>query len=478
MKKSSAKIIALLTLCILLPSIAMAGDFDYSNIISDEEASDYQTMTQVEIKSFLTDKGSYLKNYWYTGYNPSPGEEIIPTDQRTSADYKQRSAAEIIYNSAYEARINPQLLLTMLQKEMSLIEDSTPTDRQIAFAMGYYCFDGQSCNPGWRGFGKQVRATALQFRDYLDNIETRTYRPGKTSIIEGEAITPANNITAGLYNYTPHLHGNELFKTIWDRYDFGGSTQALIGGIIPDGSLVQARDGEDTEIIYLIYNNQKRPFDSRSALISRYDPGRVLQVASAELNKFSEGNTIKYSAYSILQGPNGNKYLLDGLTKRLIASDEVFRNLGFNPEEIIEVTNSELADIEDGDIILDVDTSPVEQLLRDTSNGGIYYAKDGKKYPIIDQDIIDINYPNLAITNATQSQLNDLQKLLPAKIKDGTLVKSPNSGQVYVISDGQRRWIENEETFIELGYSWSNIQEVNDRVFKLHKTGSPINISL
>jgi hypothetical protein len=364
----------------------------------------------------------------------------------------------------------------MLQKEMSLVEDSTPTDRQLAFAMGYYCFDGQSCNPGWRGFGKQVRATALQFRDYIDNIETRTYRPGKTSIIEGEAVTPANNVTAGLYNYTPHLHGNELFKTIWDRYDFGGSTPALIGGIIPDGSLVQARDGEDVETIYLIHNNQKRPFASRSALVSRYDPGRVLQVASSELDKFSLGNTIQYSAYSILQSPSGDKYLLDGLSKRRINSDEVFRSLGFNPEEIIEVTSSELSEIEDGDTIMDVDTSPVEQLLRDTSNGGIYYAKDGKKYPIIDQEIIDINYPNLAITNATQSQLDGLQKLLPAKIKNGTLIKGANSGQVYVISDGQRRWIENEETFVELGYNWSNIQIVNDRVLKLHKVGSLLSL--
>ena len=124
----------------------------------------------------------------------------------------------------------------------------------------------------------------------------------------------------------------------------------------------------------------------------------------------------------------------------------------------------------------DLDVSPLEQLLRDPSTGGVYYAKDGKKYPIVNPEIIDLNYPDLTITNATPEQLTALRKLLPVKIKDGTLVISEKSNQVYVIADGKRRWVSNEQTFIELGYSWANIKQVSDRVLKLHKVGEQLSL--
>ena len=136
----------LLTIVFLIPQMTMASSTDYNTIISDAEAIDHQTMTQVEIRDFLRNKNSRLANYFYLGYNPSPYEEIIPKDQRTSVNNKQRSASEIIYNAAYEAKINPKFLLTMLQKEMGLVEDSSPTERQLAFAMGYACPDSGGCD--------------------------------------------------------------------------------------------------------------------------------------------------------------------------------------------------------------------------------------------------------------------------------------------------------------------------------------------
>lgn len=465
--------------CSLLPHLVLAANINYSNIISDEEAQNYRSMTQTQIRDFLRSKNSTLTNYFYTGYNPGPLELKNSTVgvAEDEKDFKQRSAAEIIYNAAYEAQINPQFLLTMLQKEMSLVEDQDPTERQYSFAMGYYCFDGQSCNPRWKGFGKQVRATALQFRDYIDNIETRNYKTGETFVIEGEEITPENNITAGMYNYTPHLHGNALFKTIWDRYGFGGETSApIVVGVIPEGSLVKARDGEDTETVFLIHNNQKQAFVSNTALVSRYQPEKILRVASSELEKFTLGPSIKYPAYSILVGPNGDKYLLDGLEKRLISSDAIFKNLGFNPEEVIEVAQTDLDEITDGAAITDVATVPVGQLLKDKSTGGVYYAKDGKKYPIVEPELITLNYPDLKVVTATTKQLDSLEKATPVRLKDGTIILSPTSNQVYVIAAGKRRWIQNEETFLGLGYSWSNIKKVSERVLKLHPVGEPLSL--
>lgn len=477
MKKKCQKIITLAVFCSLLPQLVFAANINYSNIISDEEAQNYKSMTQTQIRDFLRSKNSTLATYFYTGYNPGPLElkNSMVGVAEDEKDFKQRSAAEVIYNAAYEAKINPQFLITMLQKEMSLVEDQDPTERQYSFAMGYYCFDGQSCNPRWKGFGKQVRATALQFRDYIDNIETRNYKTGDTFVIEGEEITPENNITAGMYNYTPHLHGNALFKTIWDRYGFGGETSVpVVLGLIPEGSLVRAKDGNDTETVYLIHDNQKQAFASNTALVSRYKPEKILNVASSELEKFTLGPSIKYPAYSILMSEGGEKYLLDGLEKRLISSDSIFKSLGFNPEEIIEVAQTDLDEITDGTPITDVAKVPVGQLLKDKSTGGVYYAKDGKKYPIVEPELITLNYPDLKIVTATTQQLAALEKATPVKLTDGTLILSPTSNQVYVIANGKRRWIQNEATFEGLGYNWANIKKVSERILKLHAVGEPI----
>ncbi|MDQ5938553.1 MAG: hypothetical protein QG642_243, partial [Patescibacteria group bacterium] len=152
--------------------------FDYNLILSDEESVDYTAMSLAQIQQFLRQKNSYLQDYYFTGYNPGPNEPIT-MDESIRLNYtRARSAAEIIYNASVEAKINPKFIITTLQKEQGLIEKANLDQRALDYATGYYCFDGQACNPQWQGFGKQVRAASLQFRDYIDNIHTRPFQPG------------------------------------------------------------------------------------------------------------------------------------------------------------------------------------------------------------------------------------------------------------------------------------------------------------
>ena len=176
MNKIATKLIAIISLfSLIFPLAGQAIDFDYNYIISDAEAQAYDSMSQVEIKDFFLEKNSYLSTYWYFGDNPGPYELRIDPE----ADYfKKRTATEIIYNAAQESKINPQFLITMLQKEMGIVEDLDPVENQLAYAMGYGCPDGGGCNFKYKGFGKQVRATAQQFRYFLDNIYEYKHQPG------------------------------------------------------------------------------------------------------------------------------------------------------------------------------------------------------------------------------------------------------------------------------------------------------------
>ena len=480
--KKTTVIISLLSL--IVPSLVQAADFDYNNIISDAEAQDYNSMGQIAIRDFLREQDSYLRNYWYSGNNPAPSEWAQDPDEKY---IKNRTAYEIIYNASQEAKINPKFLLTMLQKEMSLIEDQDPTERQLAYAMGYYCYDGQACNPKYKGFGKQVRSMALQFRYYIDNIHEYNYRPGVRACVDDQTpflpctssaveVRPANNVTAAMYVYTPHIHGNKLFATIWDRYGFSGVSinPDVLSGIFPQGSLVKAKDGDDLESVYLIVNSQKRLFESTGALVSRFDPNKVLLVASEELNKYTDGEPIKFTNYTVLQTPNGNKYLVDGLQKRRIISDEAFRQLGFNPAEIEEISSADLDTLEDGADLDENNASPFEEIMQDMTTGSIHYVKDGKKWSVIDMEILELNHPGISPREVTSKTLEAYEYMGALKLVDGTLIKKDLDKDVYVISAGERRLIPDGNTFETLGYQWGNIVTVSKKVMNFHKVGTPL----
>jgi hypothetical protein len=467
--------------------------FDFNNIISDEEANNYQAMDQSAVTNFLASKNSFLKDFWYEGNNPSsseissnPGLINMETGEIVDGSFiKLRSAAEIIYNASQEAKLNPQFLLTILQKEQSLVESASPSERQLGYAMGYYCFDGDYCNPRFKGFGKQVRSAALQFRYYIDHIEEYDYQPGRRSCIDDKTpdlpctsqateITPANKVTAALYVYTPHLHGNELFANLWGRYGFGGEAVSggnILAGIFPEGALVKAKD-DASGTVYLISGGNKRAFASLTALTSRFDPNKVLVVDSTELIKYGDGQPIKFTNFSVVKDENDQRYLIDGLTKKLIATDEIFRQLGYNPEEVVTVTAEDLASFSQGqDLTATNSSSPFGQLMSDLTTKEIYYVKNNQKSSIIDSSIIKANYPTLKIKKVYSKTLNELETIGPVKLVDGTLIKRDIGKDVFVISNGYRRLIPDGQTFEAMGYKWSNIMTVPVKVINLHQIG-------
>jgi hypothetical protein len=57
---------------------------------------------------------------------------------------------------------------------------------------------------------------------------------------------------------------------------------------------------------------------------------------------------------------------------------------------------------------------------------------------------------------------------------DGTLVKTPDNVRVYVLEDGEIRWIENETTFLGLQYDFQDVTLVSSSELDCYGTGSDI----
>lgn len=432
---------------------------DPGNIISDADMQDHRSLSISTIDRFLKSRAGVL------------GQTVVSVLNEAGQTVR-KTTSEVIHAASLAYRINPKVLLVTLQKEQSLIEDSSPSQGQLDWAMGYAVCD--SCSKSdpviqkYKGLAKQITSAASRLRYYFDHPKEFRHQVGQTHVIDNVPIVIKNQATANLYNYTPHLHGNRVFTNLWNKWFTKN---------YPDGSLLQ----EDGQIgIWLISGGKRRPFLNRSAFLSNYDPDKVIKVSRTDLEKYEIGTPIKYANYSLLRMPKGGVYLLVDNVKHPIASGEVFRNLGFNPEELIQATEEDLKDYPFGDFITLDRAYPQGALLRDPASGGVWYVENGVKHGIWSKDIRLSRFSNRPAISSTVEELALYPMGDPVKFRDGELVATKEANSIYrsvfVISNGQKRPIANADAFGGLGYKWKNIIWTNDTVLNIHETGELIDI--
>ncbi len=443
-------VISLFLALSLFPIKAMAFDPDY--LISDFDFTDIFALDFNQIQHYL--------NRGFLG-------EYKTTDWEGRARY----ATEIVWRAAQSNGISPKVLLVMLQKEQSLVEDDDPTQNQLDWAMGYgVCDSCSKSDPAvqrWQGFGKQVNSASLQLSDgYLADIEyygvtNGIYGPDVPVQIDGTTVTPMNAATAALNAYTPHLHGNENFVEIWDRWF---STD------YPTGSLLQ---GAGSDAIYVIQYGYKRPINSWSALASRFNPDLIIEVNPETLDNYPDGTPIDFPNYSMLQDEDGQIYLLVDDVLRPFESTDDYYKLGFKDDELNAIDNDDLSLYEIGTTVSDSTASITGELVKLSTNGAYYYLQGGFRHAVLTSDIAEIRYASKARTT-TPSEVEQYRESDKLLIPDGYLVKTNTAPTVYIVTEGEVRPISSESAFNSFGWDWSDIITISDQTLALHRIGDLI----
>jgi len=431
-------------------------NFNPGNIISDGEILDYNSMTEAEIQKFLEDKGSYLANY--SVENPNTGELML--------------ISKVIYTRCQENKISPKFVLVLLQKEQGLIEDNNPSSGSLDWATGYGCPDGGGCNPRWQGIWKQINSATLQFFDYMENFQDYSFQKGNTyvfsnpystTIKENVEVYIENNATAGLYNYTPHVYnGNYNFWKLWRKY---------FNKVYPNGSLLQAK-GEVG--VWLIQKGEKRPFLSKSALTSRFDENKIIQVDKSILDGYPTGAPMKFSNYSLIKSPRGTIFLLVENKKRGFASSDVFKAFGYNPEEVMNASWEDINSYEDGAPLTATSTYPTGALLQDKTTGGVYWVEEGIKHPLHDKALLTYKFSKKKIIPTSPKDLEIYPTGEPIMFGDGELLTSTATNAVYLIENGEKRPFVSGEIFEKYGYKWKNIITVSPQYLAKYPIGEMI----
>jgi hypothetical protein len=280
-------VIVVLIFTFIAKGSASAFAFNPNLVIDDGTFNSTGTMSAAQIDGFLNSFGgsciSQSSGFMAidpTGYNPQQG--YLYGGNVT--------AGQVIYDAAHAYDLNPQVLIATLEKEEGLVRGDGPygcSTLAISAAVGYGCPDGQTSNnysgvnlytrSGTTytsingicvnsaqkvGFTQQVIHAAWLFKfsqqRSLGNINwsivrgnwnnsddpqscysgkmTAGYRQvcpsGPTTYfdgmygIDGTTVQMQSGGTAALYNYTPHLHGQQLFSDIYNQW-FGSATSGV-----------------------------------------------------------------------------------------------------------------------------------------------------------------------------------------------------------------------------------------------------------
>jgi len=480
---------SLLTTTNFVTSSAPAENtFNPARILEDSDMLDVKSLSLAEIQAFLESKNSFLATFRTTNAYGTPNKstaEIIYDAANNNYDCTNVSLSEVPTEAERQSKcrlittISPKVILATIQKESSLIETSSYHARADGWALGYGCPDGGSCNPYYKGLGKQINSAALQFLAYMNTKEPPKYpypyRAGQTYTFtnpygtiskEPMTVTVETQATASLYNYTPHVYnGNYNFYRLFKAYFPPGVRN------YPNGSLLQI-SGEPG--VWLIQNGVKRPFTNYSALTSRFDPKKIITVSSDALTPYTKGEPIRFANYSLIQVETGGIYLLVDDEKRPIDSMATFKAIGFNQEELVTATENDLTSYALGKTITTASAYPTGHLVQNPVNGGIYFVESGYKYPIPDRIFLETKFKGRNITRGTVEELEKYSTGPVVSFDDGELIKSDAVNTVYLISEGRKRPFLTGETFEALGYKFSNVITVSPQHLATYPLGEPV----
>ncbi len=189
------------------------GGFDANEIVASAAMQDPSTLGAAELAAFLraTPYGqpSFLSTYSSHGV----------------------SAVSAMVTAAETYALDPLLFLVRAEIDQGLVGASvypTPASR-VEFAFGCGCAGAGGCDPAYAGFDVQVDCLAAAIRESLDAVAAHGktdggWGPGIAgTTIDGVQVTPKDDSTASLYQYTPvvavgQAGGNWLFWNLWQKY--------------------------------------------------------------------------------------------------------------------------------------------------------------------------------------------------------------------------------------------------------------------
>lgn len=209
----------------VIPAQVLAGSasgFQAGRIIDDEILTNSTSMSKDDIQAFLNNKVPVCDTWGDQVSEYGGGTRLewavargYSTPFTCLKDYTEngKTAAQILYDTAQQYHINPQVLLVLLQREQGLVTDSWPLTSQYKLATGYGCADMLSCASTTYGLTNQLQLSGHMLHSIMvaDPNWYSAYSVGSNYIqyspnmaCGGSTVNIQNRATVALYSYVPY----------------------------------------------------------------------------------------------------------------------------------------------------------------------------------------------------------------------------------------------------------------------------------
>jgi hypothetical protein len=426
--------------------------FDPGLIVSDSTFYDFGTMSADDIQRFLNSKVPACKD--------SDGGPACLKDYRMDTQAKagesgrcdaleaktDQSAAEIIFDVANACKINPKVLLVILQKEQGLVQAANPTEYMYRAALGYGCPDSKPeiCGKGSTitGLFNQLYRGAGQLQWYGDprgsftylkvgtNVSVKYYPDDNRSVKCGsKTFMLKSQATAALYYYTPftpneaalnNLYGTGDNCSAYGNRNFWRFYSDWFGSPIAGGFLVKTADSD----AYLIVDEKKYHIRDAATLAAMAPLGPLGTVSQPYFDNFVDAGEVT----PIVKAANQQKYLVAGGKRYSINSCALASDFGVECADAVQISASQMNAL-----------AYAGPLTRFVSGAGedTYYIDEGKIHEILDEASVvaaGIRLPSMSVV-----KIADLQGLTWGDpiATTGTLFTNRTTGAFGVYVTGQ-----------------------------------------
>jgi hypothetical protein len=418
-----------LAMGVFLATPHASASFNPSDLIDDYVFENTSSMNASQINSFLNSfpKSCISANNNFSTPDPTGWSASVSTNHGYTFGANV-SAGQAIYDAAQIYNVNPQVILTTLEKEQSVVTGlagcsyTNPSPGMacttgggcVFIAMSYAC--PGNCDYTYNGFSLQLIAGTwlLRFAEQraYGNLTSYTgHDPGDENIyysgplaatgwVPREAssescpypsssnntnslcvysdatytpggystITITNGATAALYYYTPFISGNESFVSIFNQWF--GSTQfpEPIGGVL----YYQSSTGK---VFLATTNNNTRYYIPSWSLLQDYglDRYQIIPASDQIINQYTNGGSLTNLVWD-----STGVYLVNNGIKYHIPNSQICTDWGF-------ACFDSSATLQLGTIFQDQYLQQGTDLYDLASYGSVFYQmQNGQKAPIAD----------------------------------------------------------------------------------------------
>lgn len=458
--------------------------FNPGRIIDDMIFTNNTSMNAGDIQNFLNSKvpvcdtwGTQMYTSWQTRaqYAATVGQSPPFTCVK---DYRENnlSAAQIIYNISQTYRINPQVLIVLLQKEQGLVTDSWPYASQYRTATGYGCPDTAACDTKYYGFTNQVTWAAKMFRSIMD-ASPNWYTPyvvgnnyiqySPSASCGGTVVNIQNRATQALYNYTPYQPNQATLDAGWGTASCGayGNRNFYLYftswfGVTTGTPLVQA---PSSNAVYLLSNN-KRFLIPNGDIIYAYGMQSVQITAVSDnfIDSVPDGGVL--STIFTLPG-DGTVYIADLGNKIAISSGTYCVRWGLpcgNATYQHELGPEFRTSMRD--------TGMLQPVMKFANR--YYLMQDGKKLPFTSPQALQENGYSETTSTLVGNWTNVIREFGIALPANNTFIKFVNSPSIYLYSNKLYYSFPSYDSFV--GWSGPSSTSVLDKESSYNATPPPV----